>query len=83
MIHNITIYPSSLKGNQLDPRLDYNKPFMIVCFDYIAEPETNEKIIRAVENKFKDTESDMESVREILTSRREITSVFKERISLS
>jgi len=85
-IHNITIYPASLKGNQLDPRMDFNKPFMMICFDHIVEPETDERIIKAVEQRFKDlpvSAVKLEPVREILTSRREITSSFKEKISLS
>jgi hypothetical protein len=87
LIHKVTIYPSRLKGNRLDCRMDENKPYMLIAFDYISEPETDERIIRAVEDEFQDLPEfkDMEirPVREILTTRREITTTFKERISLS
>ena len=87
LIHKLTIYPEKMEGNQLDPRMDYNKPFMIVVFDYIQEPETNERIIRAVEDKFKDLpefeDMKIRPVREIMTTRQEITTSFSEKISLS
>jgi hypothetical protein len=87
-IKNITIYPTSLADFQLDCRSPFGKPFMLICFDYIREPETNEKIIRAVEERFNDVSfDDMKikpiSVREILTTRQELTSIFKPELSMS
>jgi len=86
-IHNLTIYPEKMEGNQFDPRMDYNKPYMIVCFDYIQEPETDERIIKAVEDKFNDLpefeDMKIKPVREIITTRQEITTSFKERMSLN
>jgi len=76
-----------MEGNQLDPRMPENKPYMLIVFDYIREPEKDERIIRAVENEFKDApefeDMKIKPVREILTTRQEITMMFKERISLS
>jgi hypothetical protein len=87
LIHKLTIYPAKIGGNQLDPRMDYNKPYMLICFDYIREPEKDESIIRAVEDEFKDApefeDMKIKPVREILSSRQEITTHFKELISLS
>jgi hypothetical protein len=87
LIHKVTIYPSKIKGNRLDCRIPENKPYMLVAFDYIQEPETDEKIIRSVEKMFKDLPEfegmKIKPVREILTTRQEITTSFKEKLSLS
>lgn len=87
-ITNITIYPTDLKDFQLDCRSPFGKPFMLVCFDYIRESETDEKLIKAVEDRFNEVDfDDMKikpvSVREILTTRQTITTIFKPKLSLS
>lgn len=84
-ITNIIIYPSNLTDLRLDCRLPYNKPYMLISFDYIREPETNEAIIRKIESEFVDFE-DMKiipvSVREVLNEKIK-TTYFKEKLSLS
>lgn len=86
LITNIIVYPSNLTENRLDARCPWNEPFMLVDFDYIREPETNERIISEIESEFVDFE-DMKikpvSVREILTSRQTITTYFETKLSLS
>ena len=88
LISNITIYPASLRDFRLDCRSPFGKPFMFVSFDYIQEPEKDERIIREIENEFQDVLlEDMEikpvSVRDLLTKRYRTTSVFKIKLSLS
>lgn len=87
LITNIIVYPSSLTNNRLDARCPWNKPFMLIAFDYIREPETNEAIIKEIEQTFKDTFDNMTikpiSIRDILTSRQKLTTYFKNKISLS
>jgi hypothetical protein len=61
---------------------------MLIAFDYIREPETDERIISKIESEFQDVLfDDMKikpvSVREILTTRQELTTIFKPEISLS
>lgn len=87
LIHDVRIYPSRINGNLLDCRMAYNKPYMLVSFDYIRDPETDERIIREIEEQFKDDpefeDMKIKPVREILTTRQEITTSFKEKLSLS
>jgi hypothetical protein len=88
LITQITIYPADLNDFRLDARSPFGKPFMMVCFDYIREPEKDERIIRKCEDRFNDVDfNDMKikpvSVREILTTRQTITTIFKPKISLS
>lgn len=87
-ITNITVYPSSLTGFRLDCRTPDNQPFMLVSYDYTQEPETNERIIREIEDQFRDVElDDMKikpvSVRQYLTTRQETTTYFETKLSLS
>jgi hypothetical protein len=61
---------------------------MLVVFDYIQEPETDERIIREIEDKFQDVDfDDMKikpiSVREYLTTRQETTTIFEPKLSMS
>ena len=86
LITKITLYPASLTDFQLDCRSPFGRPFMLIVFDYISEPETDERIIRDIEDKFKDFD-DMKikpvSVREYLTTRQETTTIFELKLSLS
>jgi hypothetical protein len=87
-ISNIILYPDNLNDFRLDCRSPFGKPFMLVSFDYIQEPETNERIIKDIEDRFQDVDlSDMEikpvSVRKYLTTRQVVTTIFKPSYSLS
>ena len=87
-ISNITLYPADLADFQLDCRSPFGKPFMLVCFNYIRVPETNERIIKDCKDRFVDVDfEDMKikpvSVREYLTTRQETTTIFKPKLSLS
>jgi hypothetical protein len=88
LISNIFIYPDNLKDFRLDCRSPFGKPFMLVSFDYIQEPETDERIIRDIEDRFNDvTFEDMEikpvSIRKYITTRHVETTIFKPSYSLS
>jgi hypothetical protein len=87
-IYEVKIYPHKVKGNLLDCRMDYNKPYMLVSFNYIHEPEKDERIIRSVEKRFRDLPElegeKLPTVREVLTApSHETTTCFEEKISLS
>jgi hypothetical protein len=61
---------------------------MFMAFNYIQEPETDERIIRKSEDRFnevslEDMEIKLVSVREVLTTRREETTHFEPKLSLS
>lgn len=87
LISNITLYPADPKDFRLDCRSPFGRPFMLIAFDYTREPETDERIIKKCEDRFNDVSfDDMKikpvSVREILTTRQTITTIFKDKISL-
>ena len=87
LISQIIVYPSSLTNFRLDCRFPFGRPFMLMAFNYISEPETDERVIRKMENTFDIAYDDMAikpiSVRQYLTTSHEETTYFKEKISLS
>ena len=93
---SIIVYPSDLTTMRLDLRTPDNEPYMLVCFNHILDPETDEKIIRKVEkavneiaeicdmkNNISFEDMKIKPIRDQLTKKHETTTYFKELISLS
>ena len=84
LFKNIIVYPSA--DNKLDCRPPTLDAYMLVCFDYIQEPETDEAIIKNTEDRFHGVDFEamkIKPVSEQLRTRNTHTTFFKEKISLS